>query len=860
MAEHHWPFIGRRAVLADVIGALRDSRLVLRGHAGVGKSRLLDEAVTASRDDGIVVHEIRATTAAATIPFGAAAHLLPEGVAGTDPALLATAAAAMADAGLRAALAIDDADRLDPQSAALVHHVALRTDIPIVATARTGASAPDAVRRLWTDGIADVRELPALSDDELSRLVLAVLEGPVDSALTAELVRLSDGNPLLLRQVLRTARQAGRIRREQSIWQASGSLVVGSDLPQVVAEQLAGLPDGVRTAAELVALGEPLEGDVLLATTDRSTAEALEATGLVVATQDRRRLVLRLEHPLVGEAVRARLGPLRRARLHGQLADAAADTPCRRQGDVVRRGVWELRRDGHGDHEVLLAAAEAARDGQDRALAADLAEAAVTAGAGVPARLLLAECLPWRGEHSRASDLLDELAETVTDASQRVPIHELRAHQMVRQGRDEEADRLLQTTIAEVDAEAAAALHGLRGRIAWAAGRVDRALEIGQRAVREAGEPAALRAGTAWILIRALTCAGRTEDAQRIADALIEVLGATPDLDGLRQLVEMAGLMASAYGGEASTTASVAARRHAASMRGPQFLRVMWSHELGQVSVIAGRPQTAIRVLDEVAALFPFDVLGDAGRQWIRDALAHAHALLGDAAAAREQLEILTEAGGADDRRLRHSGAVWTLAAEGRTDDAVALATAQATRTEEVGGLASAAWLLDDAARLGAADAVVDDLERIAAQVQGTLVPDLAAFARGLADGNSQLLADVGQRFAEAGFDLHAAEAVASAARLVERDDDDPGDLRARATTLRNRTEGATTPLLRSAEEVPHLTPRETEVAHLAADGRTDRQIADALHVSIRTVQTHLHRAYTKLGIGGRTRLPDVLA
>ena len=51
------------------------------------------------------------------------------------------------------------------------------------------------------------------------------------------------------------------------------------------------------------------------------------------------------------------------------------------------------------------------------------------------------------------------------------------------------------------------------------------------------------------------------------------------------------------------------------------------------------------------------------------------------------------------------------------------------------------------------------------------------------------------------------------------------------------------------------LTARETEVARLAAAGRSNAQIAAALFLSERTVETHLRHVYTRLGIDGRIEL-----
>ena len=50
------------------------------------------------------------------------------------------------------------------------------------------------------------------------------------------------------------------------------------------------------------------------------------------------------------------------------------------------------------------------------------------------------------------------------------------------------------------------------------------------------------------------------------------------------------------------------------------------------------------------------------------------------------------------------------------------------------------------------------------------------------------------------------------------------------------------------------LTPSELRVAQLAAAGQTNRQIAQALFVTQRTVENHLTSTYAKLGISSRAR------
>jgi DNA-binding NarL/FixJ family response regulator len=58
---------------------------------------------------------------------------------------------------------------------------------------------------------------------------------------------------------------------------------------------------------------------------------------------------------------------------------------------------------------------------------------------------------------------------------------------------------------------------------------------------------------------------------------------------------------------------------------------------------------------------------------------------------------------------------------------------------------------------------------------------------------------------------------------------------------------------------VEALTPSELRIVRLAGDGRTNREIAQELYVTLKTVEGHLSRAYTKLGIDGRAELSRVL-
>jgi DNA-binding NarL/FixJ family response regulator len=68
------------------------------------------------------------------------------------------------------------------------------------------------------------------------------------------------------------------------------------------------------------------------------------------------------------------------------------------------------------------------------------------------------------------------------------------------------------------------------------------------------------------------------------------------------------------------------------------------------------------------------------------------------------------------------------------------------------------------------------------------------------------------------------------------------------------------TPRSRRAPDWAKLTPQELVVAHLVADGLSNRELASHLFVSIKTVEFHIHNIYAKLGIRSRVQLTNYVA
>lgn len=75
-------------------------------------------------------------------------------------------------------------------------------------------------------------------------------------------------------------------------------------------------------------------------------------------------------------------------------------------------------------------------------------------------------------------------------------------------------------------------------------------------------------------------------------------------------------------------------------------------------------------------------------------------------------------------------------------------------------------------------------------------------------------------------------------------------ELRASGETSRSRT----------PEARDQLTPQELQIAQMAAEGLTNREIGQQLYLSHRTVGSHLYRLFPKLGISSRAQLRSALA
>ena len=162
---------------------------------------------------------------------------------------------------------------------------------------------------------------------------------------------------------------------------------------------------------------------------------------------------------------------------------------------------------------------------------------------------------------------------------------------------------------------------------------------------------------------------------------------------------------------------------------------------------------------------------------------------------------------------------------------------------------------------MGRARQVVDELGALASEVDGELTAARLSYTLAAADKDSEALTAAAARFEDLGALLYAAEALGESAVHLRRDgaSRDAAAAQQTAARLLARCEGAVTPFVRAIGARAQLTPAELDTALQAATGSSDKQIAEMMNLSVRTVENRLHRAYQKLGLSHRRELADAL-
>ncbi|MBS1893821.1 MAG: helix-turn-helix transcriptional regulator [Actinobacteria bacterium] len=796
------------------------------------------------------------------------------------------------------ALVVDDAHWADPASLRFLAYLAARIgDLPIVLVTAARPREPQTERALLEQLVAtagpELLQPAALSAEATARVVGVRLDREVDDEVAAACHEVTGGNPYLLREL------AAAIRVDGSDLPPDANRV--RDLgPSTVSRALIRRLDAMPAAAGAIAAAVAILGNDVELHRAASFAEVDpdEAAAAIDALADAEildaELPLNFVHPIVRSAVYADLGPGRRAAAHARAARLLLE-----DGAVAER---------IASHVIQGAPAG------DRRLVAVLRQAAaeaVSRGAPEAALPYLRRAIEEVGEARVDGELLYELGaiEYVVGERPEEAASHLRAAILAIDDDERRAEAwltLARTTMTHFDvATAVAVLEEALADLPDLTGEARVRLEVELTCLGVTGaetfEPTAARiaarapAGDATLAERLALCnqayltgqAGR--DLERTvalgrravaggelvagegaeSNAVMQVLYVmcfADLLDEVRSHLD-AGLELAAARGSSWGFAAASGCRGSVNYLAGDLIAA--EADCRQAIEVAGSPPFALPFISAVLALTLLE----------RGELEEAEAVVADAGCGPElpavvHMDILLWARG----RVR--------AARGRDREALADLLAFGERCARVGAANPAIWWRADAAlvlaRLGEHERAREMAGEQLCRARAWGAP--SAIGRALAAQATVLGGDDGPDLLREAIDaleasparLDRARAEVDLGAAVRRS----GRRREARKHLREGLEaarrcGATALVERAHRELvtagarprrlmfsglEALTASERRVAEMASGGLSNREIAQTLFVTAKTVENHLGRAYAKLGIHSREELPGALA
>ncbi|RDH77071.1 helix-turn-helix transcriptional regulator [Mycolicibacterium moriokaense] len=862
-----WPLVGRGEEMRLIGAALSDpgvSGIVVSGSAGVGKSRIAREALAAAAADGREVRWVVGTSCGRGIPLGGLASW--PGLVGDDSLALVCGVVdsltAASSAG--AVVGVDDPHLLDDLSLFVLDQIVSRGVAKVLLTVRSDELIPAAIQELWTFGEFERVDLQPLSLDQVTALLSATLDAAMDPHTARSLWQLTQGNTLYLRHIVEDAVGDGHLEKQSGHWRWVGDPVVGHGLVELVESRMGALPDAVGTVVDALAIGEPIELATLRRIVSAHAVEDADVRGLIRLDEIDERIEVRSAHPLYGEVRRRRAAPTRLRRLRGLLASelAAADE----DGHVpalVRRGALTLDSDLEPDPPLLIGAAQGAIALGDLALADRLAGASVRAGGGPEAQFLRAHALSWLGRGREAEELLASIPVGGLTDEQRARFTYLRASNLLWALADPVRAKGV------IDDGAAAVVQGPARRsieavsaVYWfAMDQPDAALAASRNLVLDELAPI-VGAEMAWALASIHGDAGRTAEAVGAAEAGYAIAIRCSDAPHMRFNIADAHVGALVLAGRIGEALEVADSAGGQAADLPGAAHLLGPAIAGRAALGTGRLEEACALLEQAAGALAATghELGWGYRYGVPRATALAmRGRVRDAAAALEELDEL----GRPFRLLNYEKALARAsiaAGEGAVSEAVGMLRSAGQVACASGRFALEVMCLQAATQLGdgSCGARLRELEPM---VEGPRVRLAARFAEALDSGHAAELADISAAFAEMGDRLAAVDAAAAASLAYRRRDRRGSALgcAAQAESLAQLC-GATTPMLRQAREPLPFTDREREIISLIGQGMSNRDVAQRLTLSTRTVEGHIYRAMSKTGTSSREELAALLS
>jgi DNA-binding CsgD family transcriptional regulator len=903
---------GRDEELAAITRFFEDERagsraLVLEGDAGIGKTTLWREAVRLAGSRSLVLSS-RASEAETRMSFTVLGDLLAPALGGPmadlparqrnalEAALLLgqpartrpdARAVSLAVLGVLRALAsgapltiaIDDVQWADAPSARALAFALRRLEsesVTVVAATRSGSGVPDPLDLVGSlpDGV-DRLTIGPIAPAPLGRLLRRRLDDDIAPPLVRRIHEASGGNPFFALEIGRA------LRGEDALLNAGEPLPVPPNLRELLRRRVTALPRSARDALLLAAssaqptvpLVEGVEGRAA------GLAEA-ESAGIVLV----RGTAIEFTHPLFASTVYEIASARDRRTAHAALAKVVKDPEERARhlalcatgpsGEVAR--ALEEAGDRAVDRGAPLAAAELYR------LAATLTPKEEIEGLRLR-RLRSAQTLFAAGDTRGARGLIERmLAESTPGPGRAQTMYSV---SFMSWNDVPRVKGLLEQALEEVGKD-----HYIRGLIlgdlAWLELKAcdpTSAIPWARAAVELADEPndafvlrnalavlaiaeAVLGRDPADLLDRGIseegvlaygevgtprTCLGRLQMWEGVLDAARKTLHVELERF-LEQGHESASWEVRAYLAEVEYRAGrwQLAAGHALEAH-EIVVEAGWTDVLGDVASIKAEIEAATGQIREarVDGAEALSVSERTGDRWneikARAALGFLELSLGDFAAAHGWLAPAVQM--TEEMNLREPGVfpfvpdeVEALVALGELESAERLTD----RLDEQGRTLDRPLALATAARCrGLVAAARGDLEGAEVHLQRSLHEH----------ARTQQPLEVGRTLLVAGAVRRRMRQKKGARDLLQRALTTFDDLGAPLWADRARRE-----LLRIGGRAPTatgLTPTESQIAHLVAGGRTNREVAEELFVSVHTVEANLTRIYRKLGVRSRTEL-----
>jgi DNA-binding CsgD family transcriptional regulator len=908
--------------LLDQAGQGNGAVAVIEGPAGIGKSELLAAVRTRTKSRGFGLLTARGSEFEAGMAFGAARQLLEpllhgapaaererllEGVARIggrvldlepgEPPVDAFAAihglywlcANRAELG-PLGIVVDDLQWVDAPSLAWLGYLARRAgDLAVLLMFGLRSGDPGGrgeVDQLAGDPATERIVLSPLSVDGAAAIVRARLDPEADPEFCTACRELTGGNPLLVRELLAAAASEGLPARSTSV-EALG-LIAPAAIGTSVLTRLGRMgPDAVTLAQAVAVLGPEAEVAVAarLAELDPEQAELL-ADRLAAAQILAPIRPLEFFHPLIGAAVREDMAPGARRLAHRRAA-TLVDGP----GSAARVAAHLLACAPAGDSWVVERLTEAATDALERG-APEVAATYLKRALAEPPdpsqraeQLLALGTAEWRAGQPEAIAHLEQAAtQAGEDWGTSLGANFLLALAMLltdrgAEGTVEVLERALQAVVDRdpqlaLTVEAALGLAGMMDdrtapdAMARAAGLRERAgttveppvhlLVLLLNYAARQGHAAEARELTELVMASdsypppgdiAVAAIGPVImlEAYDLLDRICEDLfAAALGRGALREMVGISVLRASGSNNRGQVADAEADARWALERAEGIHLHHAVS-ELVRILIERDELDEAERVLDTVEvpgrshSIEAARLLLTRGRlRAAQGQLAEARDDLLEAGRRCDRMSLMTTGGGP----WRCDAALVQLAL-GETAEARRLANEQLELARAFGRPRQLGMSLRVSGLVEGGEPGMELLEEAVATLEPALAP--VELARALTDHGAAL--------------RRAGQRVRARAQL-ERGLDTAHHCGAHRIARLAREELLTTGAQPRRDAITGrdaLTPGELRVARLAISGLTNREIAQALFVTAKTVDTHLSHAYSKLGISSRRDLAGAI-